>query len=248
MKAFALIQHTLTTLAVFAGMSVWGVAAAPGIALMLKAWEFTQTQGLDLWLTALVLGLSLFGAYFVWGFCTMGMVGLFSMLIRPRLPEARVPLKSMMTVRWAALNATHILAKDFVVKLQPSWLVSAYFGMMGVKFGPGVQFNTVNINDAFTVSIGANTTLGGNCVINGHLVEKSASGQGMELVLSPVRIGADVVVGTMAQINPGCEIGDGAVIASRAVLPKFTKVPAGEIWGGIPAKCIRLADGSKPSA
>ena len=246
MKAFALLQHTLTTLAVFVGMMVWGVAAAPGVALMLRAWEFTQANGLPLWQTSLVLGICLFAGYFLWGLCTMGMVGVFSMLIRPRLPEARVPLKSMMTVRWGVLNASHILAKDFVVKLQPSWLVSAYFGMMGVKFGRGVQFNTVNINDAFTVSIGAETTLGGNATINGHLVEKAKDGSGLELVLAPVRIGRDVVIGTASQINPGCEIGDGAVIASRAVLPKFTKVPAGETWGGIPAKCIRRADGSRP--
>ena len=42
-----------------------------------------------------------------------------------------------------------------------------------------------------------------------------------------------------AFISPGCIIGDRAVIASRAVLPKFTNVPPGEIWGGIPARRIR---------
>jgi len=41
-------------------------------------------------------------------------------------------------------------------------------------------------------------------------------------------------------------IGEGAVIASRAVVPKWTNIPPGEVWGGIPAKCIRLADGTKP--
>ena len=40
--------------------------------------------------------------------------------------------------------------------------------------------------------------------------------------------------------------GVGAVIASKAGLPKHTEVPPGEVWGGIPAKCIRRADGSKP--
>ena len=47
------------------------------------------------------------------------------------------------------------------------------------------------------------------------------------------------LVGLGAQINPGCEIGDGAVIASRAIVPKYTTVPAGEVWGGIPAKLIK---------
>ena len=64
--------------------------------------------------------------------------------------------------------------------------------------------------------------------------------------MAPVKIGSKCVIGTHAQVNPGCVIGDKAVIASRAVLPKYTVVPAGEVWGGIPAKCIRRADGSKP--
>jgi len=29
-------------------------------------------------------------------------------------------------------------------------------------------------------------------------------------------------------------------------VPKWTKIPPGEVWGGVPAKCIRLADGTKP--
>jgi len=47
-------------------------------------------------------------------------------------------------------------------------------------------------------------------------------------------------------IQPGCVIGEGAIVASRAVVPKWTKIPAGEVWAGVPARCIRLADGSKP--
>ena len=50
---------------------------------------------------------------------------------------------------------------------------------------------------------------------------------------------SNCLVGLGAQINPGCEVGDGAVIASRAIVPKYTIVPAGEVWGGIPAKLIK---------
>jgi len=56
-------------------------------------------------------------------------------------------------------------------------------------------------------------------------------------------------VGLMAMIMPGCEIGDRAVIAANAFLPKGTIVGPGEIWGGIPAK--KLGDrksASRPAA
>ena len=70
-------------------------------------------------------------------------------------------------------------------------------------------------------------------IITPHLAEKN------ELVFAPINIGNNCLVGLGAQINPGCEIGDGAVIASRAIVPKYTIVPAGEVWGGIPAKLIK---------
>ena len=82
--------------------------------------------------------------------------------------------------------------------------------------------------------------MGGHATINAHLTEKG------ELVLSPVRVGDGALLGTGSIVQPGCEIGAGAVVASRAVVPKWTKIPPGEVWAGIPAKCIRLADGTKP--
>jgi acetyltransferase-like isoleucine patch superfamily enzyme len=43
-------------------------------------------------------------------------------------------------------------------------------------------------------------------------------------------------------IQPGVQIGEGAVIASRAVVPKYKVIPAGEVWGGIPA--VKIKDSS----
>lgn len=41
-----------------------------------------------------------------------------------------------------------------------------------------------------------------------------------------------------ATVLPGCIIGEGAVIAAGAVVLEGTKVPAGEIWAGVPASRI----------
>ena len=110
----------------------------------------------------------------------------------------------------------------------------------GAKIGKGAQLNTDNINDAGMVTLGEGVVMGGHATINAHLTEKG------ELVLSPVRVGDGALLGTGSIVQPGCEIGAGAVVASRAVVPKWTKIPPGEVWAGIPAKCIRLADGTKP--
>jgi acetyltransferase-like isoleucine patch superfamily enzyme len=124
--------------------------------------------------------------------------------------------------------------------LVPSFLGNTYYRLMGAKIGKGAQLNTDNINDAGMVTLGAGVVMGGHATINAHLTEKG------ELVLSPVKVGDGVLLGSGSIVQPGCVIGEGAVIASRAVVPKWTNIPPGEVWGGIPAKCIRLADGTKP--
>jgi hypothetical protein len=58
------------------------------------------------------------------------------------------------------------------------------------------------------------------------------------LVTASVRIGRGVTVGLMAEILPGCTIGDGAVIAAGAVLSKGERVGPGEVWAGVPARRV----------
>lgn len=54
---------------------------------------------------------------------------------------------------------------------------------------------------------------------------------------APVSIGNGVFIGAMSLITKGVNIGDNAIIACGSVVTK--DVPAGEVWGGNPAKKIR---------
>ena len=53
----------------------------------------------------------------------------------------------------------------------------------------------------------------------------------------PVYVGHHCWIGTGAVILQNVSIGDGAVVAAGAVVTK--DIPAGEVWGGVPAKYIR---------
>ena len=53
----------------------------------------------------------------------------------------------------------------------------------------------------------------------------------------PVHVGHHCWIGTGAVILQNVSIGDGAVVAAGAVVTK--DIPAGEVWGGVPAKYIR---------
>ena len=69
-----------------------------------------------------------------------------------------------------------------------------------------------------------------------HPLEAEVRAAGLEMAY-PVVIGDDVWVGGRAVINPGVTIGDGAVIASGAVVTK--DVPPYTLVGGCPARPLK---------
>jgi len=56
--------------------------------------------------------------------------------------------------------------------------------------------------------------------------------------IAPVRIGSDVWIGCNVVIMPGVTINDGAVIGAGSVVTK--NIPAFEVWGGVPAKKLKV--------
>jgi hypothetical protein len=239
LKGFAVIQPILSLLVAPMGFVLWGLATAPGLYIFGVVRD--ATAGWAEWQQLLALGASIGIGALLWCLSNLLMVGALGLLLRPSLEEVKAPTESWLTIRWGLLSLLHRTALPALKLMIPSFFSDLYYRAMGCKVGKGAQVVSWSIYDCFMVEIGAETIIGGEAVIDGHLFEKDG------IHLARVRIGSRVVIGTEARISPGCVIGDGAVIAGRAVLPKFTKIPPGEVWGGIPAKCIRLADGSKPA-
>jgi serine acetyltransferase len=233
--AFALIG--MPFILAFTG-AVWGLALAPSVYAFLVV--LRDTAGAPLWKQALAYGITLGVGYVTWGVCVLLEVGVVGFVFRPNLGEGRVSMKSATAMRWVLAAVLHKIAQPMLVLLVPSFFSTLYYKMMGCAVGPGAILNTEKINDCFMVRVGAGSVVGGAASINGHILEKGG------LVLAPVSIGEACIIGAQSMIGPGCEIGDGAVIGARAILTKFSKVPPGEVWAGMPAKCIRRADGSKP--
>ena len=235
---FTLVQNFLTLLIIPVLAGIVGIAAVPAVALFgeLRGALSNGEYWVDTTATAISLGMSVM----LWGVTLVVMCGILGGLLRPRLAPGRYPLESFLTIQWAWSMVFHKIALFFLPHLVPSFIVNLYYRLSGAKIGKGAQINSPNVNDAGSVTIGDRVVIGGHATINAHLTEKG------ELVMAPVVIGDGALIGTGSIVQPGCTIGEGAVVASRAVVPKWTEIPPGEVWGGIPAKCIRLADGTKP--
>tara|TARA_B100001094_G_C18138581_1_gene776566 strand:- start:989 stop:1735 length:747 start_codon:yes stop_codon:yes gene_type:complete len=247
MRAFTLVQNFLTALVIPFLAIIVGLSSIPGIYVFSGIiTTFTETSSINWLMDVDSLGeIAIMGVAFgmgitVWGMTLVIVSGALGGIFRPRLEPGRYPLKSFVTIQWAWSMIFHRIALFFLPFLVPSFIGNAYYRMSGAKLGKGVQINTAHLNDAGSVTLGDGVVIGGNAIINAHLTEKG------ELVMAPVHIGNNALIGMGSVIQPGCTIGEGAIVASRAVLPKWTDVPKGEVWAGIPARCIRLADGSSP--
>ena len=102
-----------------------------------------------------------------------------------------------------------------------------YARLVGADVGEGARLATVPPAGSL-LHIGAGATVESNVDMRGWWID------GQELVVGEIRIGAGARVGSRALLNPGAVIGDGAEIEVGTVVSG--EIPAGERWGGAPAR------------
>lgn len=93
--------------------------------------------------------------------------------------------------------------------------------------------NRVNIQDGSvlhtlyqksTIEIGDNVSIGHNVTIHGAKIRDYA------------------LIGMGAVVMDDAEVGEGAIVAAGAVVLSRTKIGPNELWGGAPAKFIKMVD------
>lgn len=122
------------------------------------------------------------------------------------------------------------ILKSFIL---PIPLMRAFYLSIGAKMGDNSYTGGI-IYDAHLVSIGKNCILGEASLLTPHQIE------GQDLGYYPILIGNDVTVGAHAVILPGVTIEDNAIVASGAIVSKGTYIKRGEVWGGVPAKRLKV--------
>lgn len=234
MKSFlvSLSQLVFSLLMYLMGTVYFGLALVPGIAISVKTWQCAVL--LSPFVRYALLGFSIAGGYFLFGFSLIILTGLTRMLFGLRLKEGNYPLFSWSAIQWAFISSLYLMINftfiDFILLTPFAGILQR---LLGAKLGKNVQINSKYVFDASLLEIGDNTVVGGGAIIIGHIVERGI------LKLKKVKIGKNVTIGSHSTIMPGCEIGDGAIIGASAVLLKNTKVESRAVYFGIPAEPIK---------
>jgi len=207
------------------GTAILALAIFPGAMACYLTWQQTATYAI--WARVLMFCLALVAAYFLHGLVLIVLVGALRVLCRLNLKEAEYPIASLGAAKWFLINALQTLVSitfmDFIL-LTP--LASLFYRLMGAKLGRNVQINSKFCADISLLEIGDGSVIGGHATVIGHSFERD------KLILKKVRIGRHVVVGLNAVILPGTEIGDGAMIAAGAVVPKNTRIAPKAVYFG----------------
>jgi len=241
MRNFALVQSIGTFLLLLYMIILWGLPLVPSLAVF--DYLHCYSDGQSEFITYLITAFSLVIAFIVYIHGLLIFSGLTQRLLHVRVDAERrvAPLESWMTVRWAICGQLHRATWPVLTHVVPSPIANFYYRLAGSKIGKRVQLNTVHLNDPGMVRIDDNVVIGGGAIINGHLVEKG------QLILSPVHFKKGCLVGARATIQPGVVIGEGSVIATNALVGKWKTIPDGEVWAGLPAKCIKK-NSDRPSS
>lgn len=119
----------------------------------------------------------------------------------------------------------------------PAPLMRIFYVALGARLGENTYSQGI-IHDPPFIDVGANSVIGQYALLIPHVIE------GTTLAHYPIRIGNNVTVGAHAVVLSDVTIGDGAIVATGAIVPKGTRIGAGEVWGGVPARLLKRANGS----
>lgn len=88
--------------------------------------------------------------------------------------------------------------------------------------------------------IGNNVVIGSNCQLVSHTLN-TLNGQ-LKYTSAPIKIADNVTIGGDSRLGMGVEIGQGAVVEMGSNVLPYTRIAAGEVWGGSPATWLRTKE------
>jgi acetyltransferase-like isoleucine patch superfamily enzyme len=219
---------------------VFGLSGLPAFLF----WTWALSWATPPWplVRPLILSISLVPAYLVFATTLVLLsAGSTRILGWRTAPGAMWRLADM---EWGLLNWTRYMISTHVVRVlvgtffrsSPLW--TWYLKLNGARVGKSVYVNSLSISDHNLLEFGDGVVIGESVHLSGHTVEGGIVKTGY------VRLGSGVTVGLGSMVGIGVEAGDRCQIGALSVVPKNSKLEAGAIYAGVPA---RKLDKASPS-
>ena len=209
-------------------LSVLALAAVGALALAITAFGFAPTSRLLLGeyhvLADFLVLLLVFGAI-------AGATVRMLLAFWPLVPGEHAMETGLFT-RWKLIAVLTELGRGALLPFTTEFSKAPVARLFGARIGRNTAL-AGRMTDFPFVTVGDGGILGLNSVVTGHAITSG------KILLREVRIGPGATVGVGAVIMPGVELGPGSVVAAGSVVTIGTRIPAGELWGGIPARKIK---------
>ncbi len=177
---------------------------------------------------------SLLGVYICINIVTVVIGVSMKWVLLGRTKPGRYPLWGSYYFRWW-------LAQRFLGLLHVKWfqgspIMRLYLRALGARIGDDALIGEAEWGAPDLVSIGAGASLGSKLKFANARVE------GAELIIGRIEIGEDAYLGTSCVIEENVVIGRSAEVKDLTSLPAGSRLGAGEIWDGSPARHVGMVD------
>jgi acetyltransferase-like isoleucine patch superfamily enzyme len=214
--------------------TVIAIALTPGVMFLVWSWRRCFPAGELSWLKAFLFSLAIMLGYFIYILCGIVVFGLFIRVVSIGFKEGSYAMFSATAMRWLILSGIYNFACFTILpQVLVSPFINAFFSLVGCKIGKNARINTPFLNDAYLLEIGENSVIGGKATLSCHIFEKG------RLVLKPIKIGENCVVGAHAYVHPGVVMEDNSAIGLYAMVTKGTVIRSKTVYGHLPAMPYR---------
>ena len=157
-----------------------------------------------------------------------GLVLQLMLKIKP-LPCGEFSMDSPVFTYWKLLSVVFLLAQEVMIPFTSIFTKPLVWRLFGAKVGSDVALGGA-VGEPFMVTVEDGAVLGFGSVVAGSVI---ADGK---ITLGNVRVGKGATLGVYALAMGGIDIGDNAKVVGGSMLIPGSKIPAGEIWRGNPAR------------
>jgi hypothetical protein len=208
----------------------------PGVEAGILGISFLCTYGIaQRYPTGLLASAVVFYSFvLLWTMVVLKLLRVFWPIPEGILSEQKHPTAFYVWKLWSVLAFTN-LSLFYVNGLLPPPLKKPFYQLLGTKCGKGIISIAGSIWEPYLVSIEQEAMIGLEALLLPHSMVRLTEDF---VILGRIEIKRGAIIGVRATVGPGCIIGEYSIVNALSGVAPYTKIPAYEVWGGVPAKKV----------